>query len=483
MTVKKRLALSNILMIFVPVVSTTMIGLLCIGFLWIVVINGTGLDMHDAEDFNRVCLAVTETIEHKLENSTSFSSLEALLENNGMAVQVIYDGEIVYAYGNDADDDMLITAASTLAGNVSISQDGRNLYKTKEIVNGQEYIIYIFGGSHSKDAYSRLKVAIAMSVILIAFTIFLSVLFTNRFLIKFVFRRIEEPLTTLATGVHELRDGNLDYRINYYHEDEFLPICENFNEMAIRLKESVAKIQQQEKNRKELVAGISHDLRSPLTSIQAYVEGLLDGIATTPETQNAYLMTIKTKTLDLDHIISQLFLFSKMELGEYANNIYQLRLDEKILDVVSEVREEYAHKGLRLETNLCPVTINADPVQLERILTNIMENSLKYKTKEQGTLCITLRRSGVRCLLSFDDDGPGVSDESLPHLFDVFYRSDPSRNNPHSGSGLGLAIVKSAVGQMGGEVSASQSKMGGLEIRLNLPCEEVPHGEDFDSRG
>lgn len=138
-----------------------------------------------------------------------------------------------------------------------------------------------------------------MSVILIAFTIFLSVLFTNRFLIKFVFRRIEEPLTTLATGVHELRDGNLDYRINYYHEDEFLPICEDFNEMAIRLKESVAKIQQQEKNRKELVAGISHDLRSPLTSIQAYVEGLLDGIATTPETQNAYLMTIKTKTLDL----------------------------------------------------------------------------------------------------------------------------------------------------------------------------------------
>ena len=481
MTIRKRLLCSNILMIFVPVIATVLIGLLCIGILWIAVINGAGLDMHATEDFNRVCLAVTETIEHKLEDSVSLSSLEVLLENNGMTVQVLCEGETVYFYGSKSkNDDSLIAAADSLGENAAVSQNGRNLYRAQEFVDGQEYAIYIFGGSHSENDYMNLKVGLAISVVLIAFTIFASILLTNRFLVRFVFRRIEEPLDILAAGVHEIRDGNLEYRIDYIQNDEFLPVCSDFNDMAVKLKDSITEIQLQEKSRKELLAGISHDLRSPLTSIQAYVEGLLDGIAATPEAQKSYLMTIKTKALDLEHIISQLFLFSKMELGEYADKTCKLRLDEKVLGVVSEVQDEYAGKGLQIETNLTPVTVNTDPIQLERVLTNIVENSLKYKTKKYGTLCISLERAENRCLLSFADDGPGVPEESLPHLFDVFYRSDPARKNPHNGSGLGLAIVKSAVNRMGGEVSALKSKMGGLEIQISLPCEEVPHGENFN---
>lgn len=481
MTVRKRLALSNILMIFVPVIATMLIGLLCIGFIWVTVINGAGLDVHDTEDFNRVCHAVTEIIEHKLKDTDSLSSLESLLETNGMTVRVLCKENLIYTYGNTAENDaLLVAAADSLGGDVSVSKEGRNLYRANEMVDGQEYTIYIWGGSNSEEAYTNLKVAFAVSVILIAFTIFMSILLTNRFLIHFVFRSIEEPLDILANGVHELRDGNLDYRIDYGRSDEFLPVCEDFNEMAVKLKESVTKLQLQEKSRKELLAGISHDLRSPLTSIQAYVEGLLDGIATTPETQKSYLMTIKTKALDLEHIISQLFLLSKMELGEYQDNIRRLRLDKKVLSVVSEVRNEYIKKGLRIETNLAPVVVHADPVQIERILTNVMENSLKYKMKTCGLLSISIKQVGDHCQLSFDDDGPGVPIEALPHLFDVFYRSDPARKNPHTGSGLGLAIVKSAVNHMGGEVSATQSKLGGLKIRISLPCEEVSYGEDFD---
>lgn len=139
---------------------------------------------------------------------------------------------------------------------------------------------------------------LAASVIVILLTIFLSILLTNRFLIRFVFRKIERPLDILTKGVHEIRDGNLDYRIHYDGNDEFLPVCEDFNEMAERLKTSVCQIQRQERSRKELVAGISHDIRSPLTSITAYVEGLLDGIARTPEAQRQYLETIRAKAAD-----------------------------------------------------------------------------------------------------------------------------------------------------------------------------------------
>ncbi|MCO7136724.1 HAMP domain-containing histidine kinase [[Clostridium] leptum] len=421
MTIRKRLFLSNILMIFVPVISTVLIGLLCVGIIWISVIGGAGLDMHDTEDFNRVCLAVTETFEHKLHKGTDLSSLNTLLENNGMTAQVFYKENVIYSFGEtDKNDDALKEAAEMLTGNSVVSQNGRSLYKAYETVNGEEYIIYLLGGNHSEIAYANLKAALITSAVFILFAIFLSVLLTNRFLTKFVFRRIEEPLDILTAGVHEIRDGNLNFRIQYDRQDEFLPICEDFNEMAVRLKESVTKIQQQEQNRKELLAGISHDIRSPLTSIQAYVEGLMDGVARTPKVQRSYLATIKTKVEDLDRMVSQLFLFSKMELGDYPENSIRLRLDEKIEAAVLEAKEEYKEHGLQLITDLTPVTVTADPIQLERVISNVMGNSLKYKEQEKDLLRISLIKNGATCTLTFDDDGPGVPEEALPHLFEYF---------------------------------------------------------------
>ena len=299
---------------------------------------------------------------------------------------------------------------------------------------------------------------------------------TNRFLTRFVFQKIEAPLDILTEGVHEIRDGNLDHRIQYDQPDEFRSVCESFNEMAVRLKESVEQLQRQERSRKELIAGISHDIRSPLTSIQAYVEGLLDGVARTPEQQKRYLDTIKTKAEDLEHIVSQLFLLSKMELEDVPDVPVQFRLDEKITGMVSSVEEEYRREGMEIETHLAPVTATADPVYMERIVTNILGNSLKYKEKETGLIWISLEREGTLCRLRFADDGPGVEDAALPHLFEVFYRADPSRQNPHQGSGLGLAIVANAVKHMGGTVSARNRETGGLEIRVELPCEEGEHG-------
>ena len=328
-------------------------------------------------------------------------------------------------------------------------------------------LIWLFIFSEKK--HFELEDAWELSVFVIVVGILISIWLTNRFLTKFVFRRIEEPLKILADGVHEIRDGNLEYRIAYARKDEFLPVCEDFNEMAVRLKQSVDMMQRQEKSRKELVAGISHDLRSPLTSIQAYVEGLLDGVAKTPETQQMYLTTIKQKSETLAHIISQLFLFSKMELGEYPENPCILRLDEKIEETVDALKEEYERQGLTIHTELTPVEIKADPVYLHRILMNILENSLKYKQSERGNIWISLKETANGCLLSFTDDGPGVDKDALPHLFEIFYRDDPSRQNSDKGSGLGLAIVANAMKRMGGGIEAFHNEPHGLIIRIILP--------------
>ncbi len=469
-------------MILVPVVSTALIGILCVVILWFSVLSGTGAGFEEREDFDRACMAIAEIAENCLKKGRDFSSLEELLKNNGMAMTVLQNGVRLYSYGDaEAGDGDLLSAAENLGGNGVVTRNGRGLFFCAEPIGEYVYNIFIFGGNDDEGSYRSVKIGLAMSAVLIVLTIFLSIFFTNRFLIRFVFRKIEEPLDILTNGVHEIRDGNLDYRIAYDGADEFAPVCEDFNEMAEKLKSSVERIQQQEKSRKELIAGISHDIRSPLTSIKAYVEGLLDGVAKTPEAQRKYLETIKTKAEDLNHIVSQLFLFSKMELGEYPDNPRRIRLDETIMKTVSALKEEYDKKGLSVKTELEPVSIYADPVQIERVTVNILENSLKYKEKERGQVVISLRRLENCIRLSFSDDGPGAPKEALPHLFEVFYRSDPARENPNKGSGLGLAIVGNAVERMGGSVEALPSESGGLEIRVEFPNGGTKNEKDTDN--
>lgn len=481
MTIKRRLFWSNILMIFVPVFATALIGIACIGFIWFAFVNGFGIDIHDQEEFDIVCALISEKAEDAIKKDSDFSTFESLLDSNGMTVRICSGREIIYSYGDQsADDDALYTAANSLGDGATVTQNGHVLHRSEIKAKETTYTLYLSGRYNNIHSYANLKIVAAFTVMLIAFAIFLSILLTNRFLTKFVLRRIEEPLDILAGGVHELRDGNLDFRITYHHQDEFQPVCEDFNEMAGRLKESVQRLQQQEISRKELIAGISHDIRSPLTSIQAYVEGLIDGVAKTSESQSRYLQTIKTKAEDLEHIVAGLFFYSKMELGEYQDNSHELCLEQVIADTISPLQEEYFQKGLVISMDLEPVKLYADPVQIARIVTNILENSLKYKNKSQGHLKISLRKTEAGSRLAFADDGPGVADEELPRLFEVFYRSDPARQNPNKGSGLGLAIVAGIVEHIGGSVRALHSELGGLEICIEFLSEEIRHGENTD---
>ncbi|GHU77973.1 hypothetical protein AGMMS49992_27380 [Clostridia bacterium] len=162
-----------------------------------------------------------------------------------------------------------------------------------------------------RESVESMRAQMVMLALLFMAGVVLIIYFTNRFLTKFVFRKIEQPLDMLSQGVRQIKNGNLDHRIEYEGQDEFQPVCEDFNEMAVRLKTSVDETLKNEQSRKELIAGISHDLRSPLTSIKAYVEGLIDGVAVTPEAQREYLHTIKTKTDDISKMVHSSFSFPR----------------------------------------------------------------------------------------------------------------------------------------------------------------------------
>ena len=252
----------------------------------------------------------------------------------------------------------------------------------------------------------------------------------------------------LSEGARRLGEGDLDCRITYTGQDEFAPVCDTFNEMAARLKALVERVRRDDESRKELLAGISHALRSPLTSIRAYVEGLIDGVAKTEEAKRRYLCTIRTKAEDIERLVSQLFLYAKLDLEGVPMEIHSIRLDEFITGFVEEAAPDSRTRGLELTAGqLAPVAVSADPEQLRRVLSNILENSIKYKNKEMGHLYITLEESGR---LTLADDGPGVPEEALSKLFDVFYRSDTQ---------------------------------GGLAIEIILSKEENRDAEDPDYRG
>ena len=352
----------------------------------------------------------------------------------------------------------LLTVISSL---FILNQLTGNAYDVFNVRRG--FILQAFDNERGIQA-----VLLALTVILFFGTI---MIVTNRFLTKFVIKKIQRPLEMLSNGVQNISSGNLDYQITYNEQDEFMPVCAAFNNMATQLKASLETVQKNEQNRKELFTSISHDLRSPLTSIKAYVEGLIDGVANTPETRKEYLQTIKQKTDDINNMVSQLFAYSKMDMGNYPTFPEILDIGKEITDYAAASEEEYGAKGLSLKIVglVSDVFVYADPLQLRSIFANILDNSAKYKGKETAVSKIVCMSLDGNATVIFEDDGPGVADAAVLYLFDIFYRTDPSRRNPNQGSGLGLAISKKAVERMGGTVRAENAAGGGLRIIISIP--------------
>ncbi|MBR5390158.1 MAG: HAMP domain-containing histidine kinase, partial [Clostridia bacterium] len=298
----------------------------------------------------------------------------------------------------------------------------------------------------------------------------LTLLIADRFLSRGVLNKIHASLEQLSQGLRKLREGDLACRLPENAADEFSGLRADFNATAAQLQQSVAQVRESEKNRQELLAGISHDLRSPLTSIRAYADGLLDGVAQTPEAQIQYLTIIRDKTRDLQALVNKLFLFSRMDLGENADHPEPVSLRDELGLLCRTLAPEYAEKGLVISLSCSGEgRVMADPDTLHRILSNVAENSLKYKAASRGRLDISLSETPQYVSLTLRDDGPGVPREALPHLFDAFYRADPSRSGQIPGSGLGLAIVSRAVRNMRGRIIARNAEPHGLLLEIQLP--------------
>jgi signal transduction histidine kinase len=301
--------------------------------------------------------------------------------------------------------------------------------------------------------------------------ILLILVLTNGILTFLVSRSIVKPLEDLKQAAEQIREGNLDFQINPQGRDEIAKLADAFEEMRYRLKESVEQQLQYEKNRKELISSISHDLKTPITAIKGYVEGIMDGIPGSQERLDQYIKTIYIKSIDLDHLIDELFLFSKLDLKKVPFNYEKVEILAYLQDCFEELQFDMEKNQITLNfyaDTSKQILVIADREQLKRAIFNIFQNAIKYMDKEQGEIDLSLRTGEKDVTIKVTDNGQGISPDTLPFIFEQFYRVEPSRSEATGGSGLGLAIAKRIVEEQGGRIWVESDEGKGTSLYFTL---------------
>lgn len=286
-------------------------------------------------------------------------------------------------------------------------------------------------------------------------SVLLILLFTAGMLTVWIYQGIINPIHKLQLATENIKAGNLDFTVEADGKDEIGELCRNFEEMRFRLKESEEEKLAGEKENRVLISNISHDLKTPITAIKGYVEGIMDGVADTPQKQEKYIRTIYNKANEMDTLINELTLHAKIDTNRIPYNFSRINVADYFEDCVEEVGLDLEAKNIRLnyiDYADKDVLIIADPEQLRRVINNIISNSIKYLDKEQGFINIRIRDVGDFIQIEFEDNGKGIPAKDLPYIFDRFYRADASRNSSTGGSGIGLSIVKKIIEDHGGKI-------------------------------
>ncbi|MGI6176894.1 MAG: ATP-binding protein [Eubacterium sp.] len=475
--IKYKIAAANVLIIIVPVLVAF--------FLFGLFFNGPGASYWEImeqvfHDENGVYSA-----QSLLMSAGNIDEMEKEMTQAGYHFSVVKDGKEIFSNLTSAD----ITAGEKAAGEMFTSQTDFTVEDGDTVVikgtyfdEKSDYSVMAIRTAETAQAVKNadepyikryIEWFIGLLVIILLAVVILINLAVNRWISKSVL----SPLKQLSLGSERIRSGDLDFSMKTKRRDEIGSVMNDFDEMRQYLKDSVDERLRYESYRKELISGISHDLRTPLTSIKGYVEGLRDGIADTPEKKDKYYSAIEKAIANLEQLSSDLTEFSRLDSG--ARHFYKEKteLNEFYRSCVKDLEERYRDRSVRIsfEGSDGPIYSEIDAGEMNRVHLNIVENSVKYRVKDESALDFRLSREGDSAVIRISDDGPGVREEDLTRIFECFFRSDPSRNHPENGSGIGLAVVKQIVEGHGGTVSAKNDN--GFVIEIRLPAAPAPDEE------
>lgn len=480
MSIRKKLLLSYIAMIIIPVVVFVLTAILLVGVYFRQMASGEGgLPVTSFFKNNEVLSGLIYMIDYDPEitlDSRFLQQAEQRLQelNAGMAIEkndrVIYLSpklgdafrEIAVQEGKRGKDDQHWLTIQGIHYGVHVHSFAFD--------DGSRGTVVFFADAGQLMQFFRTffpKLFLALLVI---------IGLTNGLLTYFVSRSIVRPLQALKEAAEQIREGNLDHRLKLGRKDEVGRVGQAFEEMRQRLRESIHTQLQYEDNRKELLSNISHDLKTPITAIINCVDGMKDGIADTPEKQAKYLDMIHKKATGMNRQIDELFLFSKLDLKRLPFHFEKVDIAALLCGFVEELRLHPQYRDVRFvneSPDPGPLIVTADREKLGRVISNIVDNSIKYMDKPDKEIRFKLVRGAEEVTVTIADNGRGIDAEALPHIFERFYREDPSRNRDTGGSGLGLAIVGQIVEEHGGRAWADSEAGRGTSVSFTLKIPET----------
>lgn len=494
-SIQKKITWSNFMMIVIPVmiVLLVMLGIL----VGILAGTGSGISIAAMEKFSskmtnyQLQLMVDSLSEEIAEKPQPFAQgsvfLETCKDMEGFGTDILVSegADVLYLTQGASQQEMLQDAAAIGAGGgagpLFLRNEDGFVYRTQTSADGKEYSVFAVNRGLAYDAgeyyaFEQIKTQLKILLVAIGGTAILIIVVTGAMVSRKLSKSILVPLKELGRATGELRNGNLDYAVRFRSRDELGQVCEEFDDMRRRLKESMLLQQKYAREQQEMIAGISHDLLTPITSIKGYVSGIVDGIADTPEKQEHYLRTIYDTACDMDHLVENLFLFSKLGTDKMPFHMEGIDLAAYLADCCGELRFKVQKYGMELVfENRCRgnVWVDIDRAQLGRVLKNLADNSIKYRKRDtsvKSRINVVLEDAGRGSLrLLFSDNGIGIRETEAEKIFESFYRSDPARGNAAKGSGLGLSIARRIIKRMGGSITA-QGRLGlGLAVQIILP--------------
>jgi signal transduction histidine kinase len=284
---------------------------------------------------------------------------------------------------------------------------------------------------------------------------------------------LSSRIERVRAGTEQIAGGQLGSEVRVDGHDEVASLAEEFNRMARALEEAVEREREMEKARRELVASVSHDLRTPLASTRALIEAVADGVTSDRETEERYLSSASRELEHLSRLVDDLFELARIDAGLLQLTLEEASLHDLISDTISSFQPQAEQQGVRLEGEIVgdvdPVLAN--PPRLQRVLHNLVSNALRH-TPADGTVTLRATREGEEARVEVSDTGEGIVAEDLPRVFERSFRAERPRTRAERedspGAGLGLAIARGLIEAHGGTMDVESDFGRGSRFRFTL---------------
>ena len=431
----------------------------------------------------KLCASLQKTVETEPDKMEDFGYLDNINRelNEKNAYLVVRKGDVI-TYNKSGLDSRVIASELPMYGDMPGEND-KGVYTGKDIQALVKQVDFRFPDDTEGTAFVMIRAdamvprmqSMMMNLILIVVLILAVTAFG---LCTWTYHGVITPLAQLKVATKNIKEGNLDFTIEKMGVEEIGNLCEDFEEMRKRLKQTNEEKLAFDKENRELISNISHDLKTPITAVKGYVEGIMDGVADTPEKMNRYIRTIYNKANEMDRLINELTFYSKIDTNRIPYTFNKIHVKDYFEDCIDDLSVELESSGVSLtyfDYLEEDAIVIADAEQLKRVINNIISNSLKYMNKPKGVINIRLRDVGDFIQIEIEDNGKGIAQKDLANIFDRLYRTDASRNSSKGASGIGLSIVKKIMEDHGGQVWATSKEGTGTTMYLALrKYQEVP---------